>query len=52
MILRHVELTGSKKAAEIIDSWDSMVALFWKVSPKKEVVKLEAAVGTPVAKAT
>ncbi len=50
MILRHVELTGSRKAEEILSNWDQIVPLFWKVSPKKEVVKLEAAVGTPVAK--
>ncbi|MDO8730589.1 MAG: glutamate synthase large subunit [Candidatus Omnitrophota bacterium] len=50
LILRHAELTGSKKAEEILSDWDKALAMFWKVSPKKEVVKLEAAVGTPKAK--
>ncbi|MBI3323813.1 MAG: glutamate synthase large subunit [Candidatus Omnitrophica bacterium] len=47
MIIRHAELTGSRKAQETLSGWDDLVPLFWKVSPKKEVVKLEAAVGTP-----
>jgi glutamate synthase domain-containing protein 3 len=47
LILRHAELTGSRKAQEILAGWDDVLPLFWKVSPKKEVVKLEAAVGAP-----
>jgi glutamate synthase domain-containing protein 3 len=47
MVLRHAELTGSARAKEILAGWSAILPLFWKVSPKKEVVKLEAAVGTP-----
>ena len=47
MITRHVELTGSQQAQELLSNWDEILPSFWKVAPKKEVVKLEAAVGTP-----
>jgi len=47
MVVRHAELTGSEKAKELLSNWDEMLPLFWKVEPKKEVVKLEAAVGAP-----
>jgi len=50
LIARHAELTGSKKAEELLSDWDKASAAFWKVSPKKEVVKLEAAAGTPAQK--
>ena len=51
LIVRHAELTGSKKAEELLSDWDRALAVFWKVAPKKEVVKLEAAVGAPAQKA-
>ncbi len=47
MVIRHAELTGSRRAQEFLSSWDQVIDHFWKVSPKREVVKLEAAVGTP-----
>jgi len=50
LLLKHAELTGSKKAEELLSDWENAAGTFWKVSPKKEVVKLEAAVGTPVQK--
>ena len=50
MISRHAELTGSQQAQEILSNWEQILPSFWKVSPKKEVVKLEAAVGAPVLK--
>ena len=49
LILRHVEVTGSQRGEEILSAWDQLMGHFWKASPKKEVVKLEAAVGTPKA---
>ncbi len=51
MILRHRELTGSRRAEELLSDWGNALPLFWKVSPKKEVVQLEAAAGAPQAKA-
>jgi len=47
MILRHAELTGSRRVNELVSNWDQLLPHFWKVAPKKEVVKLEAAVGAP-----
>ncbi len=49
MILRHAEVTGSVRAQEFLANWEQVLPQFWKVSPKKEVVKLEAAVGAPQA---
>jgi len=46
-VLRHAELTGSQKAGELLSDWDQALGSFWKVAPKKEVVRLEAAVGAP-----
>ena len=34
MIERHLELTGSRRAAEIIGSWKSSRADFWKIEPR------------------
>lgn len=50
MVTRHAELTGSARAQQMLSDWENTLPLFWKVAPKKEVVKLEAAVGTPVQK--
>ena len=47
MVLAHAELTGSPRAQELLSNWMESLTFFWKVSPKKEVVKLEAAVGAP-----
>jgi glutamate synthase domain-containing protein 3 len=33
LIARHAELTGSRKAAAILDRWDDERARFWKVVP-------------------
>ncbi|MBI3615074.1 MAG: glutamate synthase large subunit [Candidatus Omnitrophica bacterium] len=51
MIRAHAELTGSRRAKELLSNWEQALPQFWKVNPKKEVVKLEAAVGTPTQKA-
>ncbi|MBI3323198.1 MAG: glutamate synthase large subunit [Candidatus Omnitrophica bacterium] len=50
MVTRHAELTGSVRAQQLLADWDNTLPLFWKVAPKKEVVKLEAAVGAPAQK--
>ena len=34
LIREHVELTGSMKGREVLDSWDQYRPLFWKVQPK------------------
>jgi len=33
MVERHKELTGSARAAEVLDGWDRYLPLFWKVVP-------------------
>ena len=50
LIVRHRELTGSLRAESILSHWAELLPHFWKAEPKKEVVKLEAAVGAPQAK--
>ena len=37
MVLRHHELTGSPRAEDILDSWDTYVTRFWKVEPHPHV---------------
>ncbi|MBM4184664.1 MAG: glutamate synthase large subunit [Gemmatimonadetes bacterium] len=34
LVERHLELTGSERAKELLGNWSAHVALFWKVSPK------------------
>jgi glutamate synthase (NADPH/NADH) large chain/glutamate synthase (ferredoxin) len=33
MVSRHLDATGSRRAKEILDRWDSYLPLFWKVAP-------------------
>lgn len=33
LVKRHYKLTGSRKAKEILDSWDLYLPLFWRVAP-------------------
>ncbi len=33
MIQRHYKLTGSLRAKQVLDNWESMKAKFWKVAP-------------------
>ena len=33
VIARHREATGSPRAREVLERWDEMLALFWKVIP-------------------
>jgi glutamate synthase (ferredoxin) len=41
LLVRHHELTGSLRASDILNRWDSTRGLFWRVQPKGlEVVKL------------
>jgi glutamate synthase (NADPH/NADH) large chain/glutamate synthase (ferredoxin) len=34
LIQRHLELTGSERARELLRGWSEQLGLFWKVSPK------------------
>jgi glutamate synthase domain-containing protein 2/glutamate synthase domain-containing protein 1/glutamate synthase domain-containing protein 3 len=43
LILRHRELTGSARAAEILERWDRYLPRFWKVSPLGEAGRLSIA---------
>ena len=33
LIRRHLELTGSRRAAAILTDWDTYLPLFWKAAP-------------------
>jgi glutamate synthase (ferredoxin) len=33
LIRRHYELTGSRRARQILDNWDAYLPLFWKAAP-------------------
>lgn len=43
LIADHAELTGSKKAFDILGDWDAQSKHFWRLAPKADVAKLEAA---------
>ena len=43
MVLRHLELTGSPRAETVLARWDILLPKFWKVHPKEQVAKIEAA---------
>jgi glutamate synthase domain-containing protein 3 len=34
LIERHLELTGSERAQEILEAWPKQLKKFWKVAPK------------------
>ena len=43
LIRHHMELTGSPRADEILNSWDVYRAHFWRVMPRDAVARAEAA---------
>jgi glutamate synthase (ferredoxin) len=43
LVQRHLELTGSPRAAEILERWDEFQPQFWRVMPREAVAKIEAA---------
>ena len=51
VLTRHVELTGSRTAAAVLAEWDAAHKVFWRIAPKSEIAKVEAAhegtVGAP-----
>jgi glutamate synthase (ferredoxin) len=40
LVERHLELTGSAKAGEILADWDRAKRAFWRVAPKEDVAKI------------
>jgi glutamate synthase domain-containing protein 3 len=52
LLERHVALTGSARAVELLARFEDVVAQFWRVAPKAEVARIEsAAEGTVAGKA-
>jgi glutamate synthase (ferredoxin) len=43
LVQRHLELTGSPRAAEILERWNDFLPQFWRVMPREAVAKIEAA---------
>ena len=43
LVVAHAELTGSAKAAALLDGWDQAVGSFWRVAPRAEVAAIEQA---------
>jgi glutamate synthase (ferredoxin) len=43
MLERHKELTGSRRAGEMLDDWDVTLRSFWRVAPVDEVARIERA---------
>jgi glutamate synthase (ferredoxin) len=43
LVQRHLELTGSPRAAEILERWNDFLPQFWRVMPSEAVAKIEAA---------
>jgi glutamate synthase (ferredoxin) len=43
LVQRHLELTSSPRAAEILERWNDFLPLFWRVMPREAVAKIEAA---------
>ena len=39
----HHELTGSERAATLLDDWDRVLSAFWRVAPVSEVDRIERA---------
>jgi glutamate synthase (ferredoxin) len=42
MLERHADRTGSPRAREILDGWETHLPLFWRVAPVEQVAQLEA----------
>ncbi|MGE5603803.1 MAG: glutamate synthase subunit alpha, partial [Nitrososphaerales archaeon] len=43
LLERHADRTGSPRAKEILEGWETHLPLFWKVAPVEQVAQLEAA---------
>ena len=51
LVVRHAELTGSRTAKALLEDWDAATRLFWRIAPRSEIARVEAAhegtVGAP-----
>jgi glutamate synthase (ferredoxin) len=43
LVERHLDLTGSARAAALLADWEAAAGDFWRVAPKAEVARLESA---------
>ncbi|MGI8575206.1 MAG: glutamate synthase-related protein, partial [Egibacteraceae bacterium] len=43
LVARHAELTASPVAAGLLDAWDDVALSFWRVAPRGELSRVEAA---------
>ena len=43
LLVRHVELTGSQVAIDLLDRWAEGANAFWRVAPRGEMSRMEAA---------
>jgi glutamate synthase (ferredoxin) len=43
LLRRHLEITSSPRAADVLEHWDSYRAQFWRAMPREAVAKIEAA---------
>jgi glutamate synthase (ferredoxin) len=43
LVQRHLELTSSPRAAQILEHWEDFLPQFWRVMPREAVAKIEAA---------
>jgi glutamate synthase (ferredoxin) len=49
LLERHLELTGSARAADLLARFDEAPLLFWRVAPRAEVARIESAAEGTVA---
>jgi glutamate synthase domain-containing protein 3 len=43
LVTRHGELTGSARAIDLLERWDDVTRLFWRIAPKSEVARISSA---------
>jgi glutamate synthase (ferredoxin) len=43
LVERHLELTGSARAADLVARWDEVTRVFWRIAPKTEVARISSA---------
>ena len=48
LLERHLELTGSVVAEELLSGWEQAAADFWRILPLREVARIESAQGSMV----
>ena len=39
MLERHLDRTGSPRARDILDDWETQLPLFWQVAPVEQVAR-------------